>query len=65
MSEVPLYAFQHPCLHPGGNPGADLKSISHRRHPILVTFVWELTEETINLPLGCLQGGALKLTPKR
>jgi hypothetical protein len=22
-----------------------------------VAFVWELTEETIHLPLGCLQGG--------
>ena len=43
--------------HPGGNPGANLKSISHRCHPILVAFVWELTRETIHLPLGCLQGG--------
>ena len=43
--------------HPGGNPGANLKSISHRCHPILVAFVWELTQETINLLLGCLQGG--------
>ena len=43
--------------HPGGNPGANLKSTSHRCHPILVAFVWELTEETIDLPLGCLQGG--------
>jgi len=43
--------------HPGGNPGANLKSISHRCHPILVAFVWELTEDTINLPLSCLQGG--------
>ena len=31
-------------LHPGGNPGANLKSISHRCHPILVAFVWELTK---------------------
>ena len=44
-------------LRPGGNPGASLKSISHRCHPILVAFVWELIEETITLPLGCLQGG--------
>jgi len=43
--------------HPGGNLGANLKSISHRCHPILVAFVWELTKETIHLPLGCLQGG--------
>jgi len=26
-------------------------------HPILVAFVWELTKDTIDLPLGCLQGG--------
>ena len=45
------------CGHPGGNPGANLKSISHRCHPILVAFAWELTKETIVLPLGCLQGG--------
>ena len=43
--------------HPGGNPGTNLKPISHRCHPILVAFVWELTQETVNLPLGCLQGG--------
>ena len=43
--------------HPGGNPGANLKSIPHRCHPILVAFVRELTKETIKLPLGCLQGG--------
>jgi len=42
---------------PGGNPGANLKSISHRCRPILVAFVWELTKETIYLHLGCLQGG--------
>ena len=29
--------------HPGGNPEANLKSISHRCHPILVVFVWVLT----------------------
>jgi len=38
---------------------ANLKSISHRCHPILVAFVWELTKETIELPLGCLQVGLL------
>ena len=43
---------------PGGNPVANLKSISHRCHPILVAFVWELTKETIDLHLGCLQGGS-------
>ena len=43
-------------LHPGGNPGANLKPISHRCHPMLVTFVWELTQEITYLPLGCLQG---------
>jgi hypothetical protein len=24
-----------------------------------VAFVWELIEETIHLPLGCLQGGSV------
>ena len=37
--------------------GANLKSISHRCNPILVAFLWELTKETIDVPLGCLQGG--------
>ena len=43
-------------VHPGGNPGANLKSISHRCHLFEVAFLWELTKETIHLPLGCLQG---------
>ena len=49
-------------IHPGGNPGANLKSISHRCCLFEVAFVWELTKETIVLPLGCLQGG-YALTP--
>jgi len=32
---------------PGGKPGENLKSISHRCHPLLVVFVWELTKEII------------------
>ena len=43
--------------HPRGNLGADIKSISHRCHLQQVSFEWELTQETIYLPLGCLQGG--------
>ena len=35
----------------------NLVSISHRCHLFVVAFVWELTKETIELPLGCLQGG--------
>ena len=35
-----------PRVHPGGNPGANLKPITHRCHPILVAFLWELTKET-------------------
>ena len=38
--------------HPGGNPRANLKSISKSCHPILVAFVWDSTEETIDLPRG-------------
>jgi len=48
--------------HPGGNPGANLKSISHRYYLFEVAFVWELTKETIELPLGCLQGGRVRDT---
>ena len=49
--------------HPGVELRANLKSISHRCHLeevalfFEVAFVWELTKETIHLPLGCLQGG--------
>ena len=43
--------------HPGEEMRANLKSISHRCHLFEVAFVWELTKETIHLPLGCLQGG--------
>ena len=31
--------------------------VSHSCHPILVAFAWELTKETINIPLGCLKSG--------
>ena len=43
--------------HPGGKPGADLESTSHRCYFREVVFEWELTKETIHLPLDCLQGG--------
>ena len=64
--EIPMWVFEEmvdppPLLHPGGNTGANLESISHRCHPILVAFVWELTKETLHLPLGCqgsCHGGA-------
>jgi len=52
MSEVSLY--------PGGNPGANLKSIPHRYYLREVAFEWELNKETIYLPLGCLKGGYLE-----
>jgi len=44
--------------HPGGKPGGNLNSISHRCYLREVAFEWELTKETIDLPMGCLQGGA-------
>jgi len=43
--------------HPRGNPRANLKSIPHRCYFRVVASEWEWTEETIYLPLGCLQGG--------
>ena len=46
----------NPC-HPAVELRANLKSISHRCHLEEVAFVWELTKETMDLPLGCLQGG--------
>ena len=46
-------------VYPGGNPGENLKSISQRCYLREVAFEWELTEETISLPLGCLQGVCL------
>ena len=46
-----------PTRHPGDNQGANLKSISHGSYLFEVAIVWELTKETIVLPLGCLQGG--------
>ena len=70
-SLLPAYDSSTPLLypppgprygnHPGGNPGANLKSISHRCHLFEVAFVWELTKETIDFPLGCLQGGGNEL----
>ena len=49
--------------HPGGNPGANSKSISHRCYLFEVAFVWGWTKETIDLALGCLQGGGEALRP--
>ena len=44
-------------LHPGVELRVDLKSISNKYYICEVAFVWQLTKETIQLPLGCLQGG--------
>ena len=35
--------------HPGGDPGANRKSIYHRCHPITVAFVWKLTREIVDM----------------
>ena len=37
---------------PGGNPGVNVKTISHECYLEGVAFVYELTKETIDLPLG-------------
>ena len=48
------------CLHPGGNPGANLNSTSHRCYlREAIAFEWELTKEAIDLPLVRLQGVGL------
>ena len=52
-----VFRMVQPPSHPGGNPGANLKVISHRCYARELAFEWELTNETIHLPLGCLQGG--------
>ena len=44
-------------LHHGVEMRANLKSISHTCHHFDVASVRELTKETIDLPLGSLQGG--------
>jgi len=51
--EAPLGSSHHP----GVDLRANLKSISHRCHLFERACVWELTKETIHLPMGCLQGG--------
>ena len=43
--------------HPGVELRANLESISKRCYLFEVAFVWELSEETIHLPLIRLQGG--------
>ena len=58
MLPICLGVFVQVITHPGGNPRANLKSISHRCYLFEVAFVRELTKETIHLPLSCLQGGA-------
>ena len=43
--------------HPGGNPGANLESISRRCYLREEALEWELIKETIVLPLSCLWDG--------
>ena len=42
--------------HPGVELRGNFVSISHRCHLFEVEFVWEMTDETIYLPLYCLRG---------
>ena len=66
LNEEPRLTEADPDLlsHPGVELRANLKGISHRCYLFEVAFVWELTEETIDLPLGCLQGGLHALCPR-
>ena len=54
---------ENSLAHPGFQLRANLESISHRCHFFEVAFVWELTQETIHLPLGCLQGRMPAVSP--
>ena len=51
--------------HPEGNTGANIESFSYRCHLFEVAFAWELTKETIYLPLWCLQGGGRRVRTDR
>jgi len=62
---LPGHFAEQSIHHPGGNPGANLKSISHRCYLFEAAFLWELTKETIDLPLGCLQGGGCSMISLR
>ena len=57
IASLPLMHRAAHMSHPGVELRANLKLISHRCHFFEVAFVWVLTKETIDLPLGCLQGG--------
>ena len=43
--------------HPGGNPGANIKSISHRCHLFEVAFDWELTKKLSFCPWVASRAG--------
>ena len=64
VERAPTSSTPLSCLsnHPGVKLRANLKSISHRCHLFEVAFVWELTTETNNLLLGCLQRGVHSVT---
>ena len=63
ITPPPRCVYTPQKTHLEGNPGANLKSTSHRCYLLEVAFVWELTKETIVLPLGCLLGGYVYITP--
>ena len=45
-----------PVFHPVGNPGANLKSISHGSYLFEVAFVWKLTKENYRFAPGLPPG---------
>ena len=57
LGATPAPVLTRRSCHPGVNPGANFNSIPHKCHLFEVALVWDLTQETICLPLGCLQGG--------
>ena len=58
--ESKMAALKTQVTRPGVEFRANLKSIFHRCHLFEVAFVWKLTKQTIQLPLGCLWGGAVE-----
>ena len=65
IGEGPSELIGTPPSHPEVELRANLRSVSHKCLLFEVAFVWEMTKETIRLPMGCLQGGLVKAPQDR